>query len=125
MSIKVTFVENPLGKGGKVMARVVRGSVVPYDTLLTYMAKDTALECNDMRVMFEQLVGALLFYLPEGGSITTPLGNFRMNARSRSTGTNGDRALDQKGLHLVLKVDLDLQKALRSKSKIEIIETPP
>jgi len=125
MAIKVTFVENPLGKGGKVMARVVRGSVVSFDTLLTYMAKDTALETNDMRVMFQQLVGALVFYLPEGVSVATPMGNFRMNAHSRSTGTNGDRALDQNGLHLTIKVDPELQRMLHSKCKVEIIETPP
>jgi len=125
MAVKVAFVENPLGQGGKVMARVVRGSVVSFDTLLTYMAKDTALECNDMRAMFQQLVEALLFYLPQGGSVATPLGIFRLNIRSRSAGTNGDRTVDQTGLHLSIKVDPGLHGKLKLACSLETIETPP
>ena len=47
-----------------------------FENVLEFMAKDTGLSTNDMHAVFAQFVNALVFYLPEGDRIQTPIGTF-------------------------------------------------
>jgi len=105
MPVKVKLVENNFDKGGPVIARVVRGETVSYDDLLEYMAMNTALEVNDMKVSMAQFYNALLYFLPKGDVIDTPIGKFRLGVRSKKGGSDGS-GVDQNGRPAVKDISL-------------------
>lgn len=127
MPVKVAFVDNPLAQGGKSIPRVVRGSGVTFSRLLDYMSKDTALEQEDLRSMFALLANALIFFLPEGGTVTTPIGSFALGVRSRvnDANTNGHpRIVDQDSLHIRFRADAAWLDRLRIAAAVETIAAP-
>lgn len=81
MALHVTLVRDSLKGEGALRPRVVQTDTVDMDTLLHYMATDTALEETDMRAAISRLNEALVFYLARGEKVTTPFGTFRLSAR--------------------------------------------
>ncbi len=81
MALHVTLVRDPLKGGGSLKPRVVQTDTVNMDSLLGYMATDTALEETDMRAAVSRLHEALLFYLSRGEKVATPFGTFHLSAR--------------------------------------------
>lgn len=130
MGIQVALVENSIRKDGSTVPRVLKRTVVSFDKLLEFMAKDTGLSANDMRSTFAQFLNALAFYLPEGDRIQTPVGTFSLRVRgvgaetSSVEGGAGDPSPSPAGARLSLRADRSLLERLRLATSLEIVETP-
>ena len=81
MALHVTLVRDSLKGEGALRPRIVQPDTVDMDSLLHYMATDTALEETDMRAAVSRFRQALLFYLMRGEKVATPFGTFYLSAR--------------------------------------------
>lgn len=123
MSIQVALVEDQIRKDGSIVPRVLGRSTVSFDKLLEFMAKDTGLSANDMRSTFTQFVNALVFYLPEGDRVQTPLGTFTLRLRSSGSDPT-QREVQPDGAQLRLRAGHPLLARLRLATTVEIVDTP-
>ena len=122
MALHVTLVPDSLKGEGALRPRVVQTDTVDMDTLLRYMATDTALEETDMRAAVSRLSEALVFYLTRGERVKTPLGTFHLSAR----GTYPDGAtprVETRNLGINFRPSSALLHSLRTSTKI-VMEGP-
>jgi len=123
MGVQVALVEDQIRKDGSIVPRVLGRSTVSFEKLLEFMAKDTGLSANDMSATFTQFVKALVFYLPEGDQVQTPLGTFALRVRSSGADPT-QREVNPEGAQLRLRVDRPLLERLRLATSVEIVDTP-
>ena len=81
MALHVTLVRDAFKGDGSLKPRVVQADTVDMDSVLDYMATDTALQETDMRATVSRFRQALLFYLARGEKVKTPFGTFQLSAR--------------------------------------------
>ena len=81
MALHVTLVRDAFKGDGTLKPRIVQADTVNMDSVLDYMATDTALQETDMRATVSRFHQALLFYLRRGEKVATPLGTFQLSAR--------------------------------------------
>ena len=102
---------------GALRPRVVQTDTVDMDTLLHYMATDTALEETDMRAAISRLNEALVFYLARGEKVTTPFGTFRLSARGTYAAGETPR-VETRNLGINFQPTAGLLTSLRTGTKI-------
>jgi hypothetical protein len=81
MAVKVFHRPNPLLKDGSFLPVIQKQPCLRQEEILQYMAKNTALEVQDMRSTLEQFSEALGFFLAKGFRLETSLGNFGLVAQ--------------------------------------------
>lgn len=81
MALHVTLVRDALKGGRSLKPRVVQSETANMETVLDYMATDTALEETDMRAAVSRFHQALLHYLKRGEKVAMPFGTFQLGAR--------------------------------------------
>lgn len=130
MGIQVALVEDSIRKDGSTVPRVLKRTAVSFEKVLEFMAKDTGLSANDMRTVFAQFVNALVFYLPEGDRLQTPVGTFSLRVHSLSAeggasgGDPADPSVGPEGVSLSVRTDRSLLERLRIATSLEIVDTP-
>jgi hypothetical protein len=129
MAVRVALVKDSIRKDGAVFARVVQRNKVDFDTLLSFMDKTTGLSENDIRSVFLQFAEALVFYIPDGTEVQTPIGTFKLNMHYK--GATEDEALapqDRKysadDMRIQLRADRGLLERIRIKSSVSVVDTP-
>ncbi len=122
MALHVTLVRDPMKGGKSLRPRVVQNDTVSMDTVLGYMATDTALEATDMRAAVSRLNEAVLFYLNTGKKVATPLGTFQISARGTYLDGEPPR-VETRNLGINFRPSPDLLHDLRRSTKIVIEDT--
>ena len=117
MALHVTLVRDALKREGSLRPRVVQTDTVDMDTLLHYMATDTALEETDMRAAISRFNEALVFYLTRGEKVTTPIGTFHLGARGTYIDGETPR-VETRNLGLNFRPTGTLLTSLRNGTKI-------
>jgi hypothetical protein len=129
MAIKIAMVKDPLRKGGGFIAHVVQRGKVDFDTLIGYMDRTTGLSANDIRSVFNQFKEALVFYLPDGAEVETPMGAFKLNMHARSADEDAssspqDRKYSADDMKIQLRADRSLLESIRLKASVSVVDTP-
>jgi hypothetical protein len=95
---------------------------VDFDEILQFMAMDTALEMEDMRLAVERLKKALVFYLAKGDSVETPLGTIAAHVRGIANGSPVTPEISRAGMKLRFRPDRALFREVQSNLAISVEE---
>jgi hypothetical protein len=117
MAVHVTLVQDALKGEGALKPRVVQPNPVGMDLLLSYMADGSALETVRMRSAVSRLEDALVFYLAQGGKVTTPFGTFYLSARGTYADGETPR-VEKRNLGINFRPAPELLETLRRSTKI-------
>jgi hypothetical protein len=123
------LVKNTIRKDGPLVPRVVQRSKVDFDKLLSFMARTTGLSEQDLRSVFLQFSESLIFYLPDGSEVTTPVGTFKLNMHCRPPATGlalapQDRKLSSDDLRIQLRADRSLLDRIRAAAAVTLVDAP-
>ena len=123
MALHVTLVRDAFKGDGSLKPRVVQADTVDMDSVLDYMATDTALQETDMRATVSRFHQALLFYLARGDKVATPLGIFQLSARG--TYADGETPRVEPGnLGINFRPSRGLLNDLRTSTRIVMEDVP-
>ena len=117
MALHVTLVKDALKGEGALRPRVVQTNNIDMKLLMHYMANGTALEPADMRAAISRLSEALVFYLQQGGKVTTPFGTFHLSARGTYIDGETPR-VETRNLGVNFRPASELLHSLRHSTKI-------
>ncbi len=119
MAVSIALVRDNIHKDGPSVPRVVNRAKIDFDKLLSYMDRRTGLSKDDIRSVFSHLAEALVFFLPDGHQVKTPIGTFTLNA-------HGDPSANAApvSMRMQVRADRELQNRLRLASSFEIQESP-
>jgi hypothetical protein len=129
MAVSVALVKNTINKDGPLVPRVVQRSKVGFDKLLNFMRRETGLSETDLRSVFLHFAESLVFYLPEGSEVVSPLGTFKLNVHCRPDATGlaqplQDRKLSSGDLRIQLRADRSLLDRIRAASAVSLVVAP-
>ena len=119
MALHVTLVRDTLKNDGSLKPRVVQTDTANMDSVLGYMATDTALEETDMRAAVSRFHQALLFYLARGEKVATPFGTFLLSARGTYVDGETPR-VETRNLGINFRPSPGLLNDLRTSAKIVV-----
>ncbi|MGA2548009.1 MAG: hypothetical protein ABSF43_15785 [Rectinemataceae bacterium] len=131
MPLKVTLIEDPIRKDGSTIPRVVQRNKVGFEKLLSYMSKTTRLTETDIRSIFLQFAEALVFWLPDGSEVQTPLGAFTLSV-SQSVSEDSTSMFAQTqiptfnpaDMRIRIRSDRGLLERIQIAAAVQIIDTP-
>jgi len=129
MAVNIALVKDPIRKDGSLIPRVVQRNKVDFDKLLNFMGKTTGLSEPDIRSVFLQFAEALVFYLPDGSDVQTPMGTFKLNMHSRTpldaTSVSPlDRKFTADDMKIQLRADSGLLDRIRLNASIAMVDAP-
>jgi len=129
MAVDVALVHDNLRKNGSLVPRIVRRSKIDFDQLLGFMGKTTGLSENDLRSVFLQFAEALVFFLPDGGEVRTPVGAYKLDAHYRRAGkddsaTLRDRKITTAAMRMQIRANRALMARIRLASSVNIVQAP-
>jgi nucleoid DNA-binding protein len=117
MALHVTLTRDSFKGDGSLRPRIVQTDTVNMDSLLKYMATDTALEEIDMRATVSRFGEALAFYLTMGEKVVTPFGTIHVSARGTHVGRETPR-VESRNLRINFRPAPWLLNHLRASTKI-------
>ncbi|MGA2547504.1 MAG: DUF4469 domain-containing protein [Rectinemataceae bacterium] len=129
MALKVALVMDNIRKNGALVPRVAHRNKVGFDKLLSFMDKTTGLSESDLRSVFHQLAEALVFYLPDGSEVQTPIGAIKLSVHypciesDRSLPTR-DRKISTDDMRMQIRGDRSLLERIRLESSINVVDAP-
>ena len=129
MAVSVALIKDPIRKSGALMPRVVQRSKVDFDKLLNFMRRETGLSETDLRSVFLHFAEALVFYLPDGSEVVTPMGAFKLNMHSRASAGGAavsplDRKISADDMRIQLRADRALLDRIRIDAAVTLVDTP-
>ena len=129
MAVSVALVKDPIRKAGALMPRVVQRSKIDFDKLVAFMGRTTGLSESDLRSVFLQFAEALVFFLPDGSEVVTPVGAFKLNMHSRAP-VDGiavlpqDRKISADDMRIQLRADRGLLDRIRLDAAVTLVDAP-
>ncbi len=122
MPLQVTLVENTLHNGLPLRPRVVNRVTVEFEEILRFMAMDTALEEDDMRLAVDRLKKALVFYTAKGNAVQTPLGIFAAHVRGERNGSPVTPDIGPQGMKLRYRPNRGFYQEIQNRLAISVEE---
>ncbi len=112
MAVSVAMIKDTIRQDGALIPHVVQRTKIDFEKLLSFMGRTTGLSETDIRSVFLQFAEALVFYLPDGSEVQTPVGAFKV--KEFSTYRGGIYQWSTRNLPLVQRAFLQWSRPILS-----------
>jgi hypothetical protein len=129
MPVQIALISDPIHKDGSSIPRVVQRKKIDFEKLLDYMGKTTRLTVTDIRSIFLQFAEALVFWLPDGFEVQTPIGAFNLSVHRPVASAPVDifsqaPTFNPADMRIRIRSDRALLERIQIATAVQIVDTP-